>query len=252
MKSIREQIRQSVDSELTILLWTGGWDSTFRLLQLLFLEKREVQPLYVLDLSHRSPIHELQAMNEIRRELASRGMVGDLLKPTIYIDKSEIDINDEISNAWHRISKKRHLGKQYVWIASLCKQYGLEGIELSIQKRSSEESISESLAYNLEENRMDADEKTIFNYFSFPIINLNKRDMQHIAERENWMGLMGLTWFCHHPIYHPFRNGTPCGICNPCRIAVEEGFGHRIPFLLRFGGKYLKKMYHSSIMNFIK
>ena len=31
------------------LLWTGGWDSTFRLLQLLLLYEKKVQPYYIID-----------------------------------------------------------------------------------------------------------------------------------------------------------------------------------------------------------
>ena len=39
----------------TPLLWTGGWDSTFRLLSLLLREQREVQPYYILDSLHFRP-----------------------------------------------------------------------------------------------------------------------------------------------------------------------------------------------------
>jgi hypothetical protein len=31
------------------LLWTGGWDSTFQLLQLLFIHRRRVTPYYLVD-----------------------------------------------------------------------------------------------------------------------------------------------------------------------------------------------------------
>ncbi|SMO41477.1 hypothetical protein [Fodinibius sediminis] len=241
---------ESATKNTTLLLWTGGYDSTFRLLQLLFLEKREVQPLYVLDLSHRSPIHELQAMNEIRGELTRGGMVGELLKQTIYIDISEIQIDHEISNAWRRLRKERHVGRQYVWFASLCKQYGLREVELSIEA-DNEDSVSESIVDCLDTNSMAPDVKTIFQYFTLPIIDLTRQEMQKIAEREDWLDLLDLTWFCHHPIYHPFKKGIPCGVCNPCRIAIEEGAGHRIPWLLRFGGKYLKKIYHSPVVNLL-
>ena len=53
------------------LLWTGGWDSTFRLLTLLVLEQRRVQPYYVLDdeRRRRSVSAEREAMRRIREAL---------------------------------------------------------------------------------------------------------------------------------------------------------------------------------------
>jgi hypothetical protein len=211
----------------------------------------KVQPIYVIDLKQRSPIYELMAMNKIRSALYKRGVVKERLRPTVYIDRSEIEIDDEIAKSWKNIKRQRHIGHQYVWIASLCKQYNLQGIELSIQSRDNEEDPSETMAYYLEESRMDANAKAVFKYFSLPLLKLSKKEMQDIAKQENWMDIMDLTWFCHHPLYHPFKKGMPCGVCNPCRIVVKEGFGHRIPFLLRYGGKYLKKIYNSSIMNHI-
>ena len=234
------------------LLWTGGYDSTFRLLQLLLIEKKKVQPIYVIDLEYRSPIYELLSMNEIRQALNQRGGVGELLQPTRYIDKNKIIHDGQILEAWSRIKQKRHIGRQYVWLASLCKQYDLSEVELSIESRDLEEKVDHSLAYNLHKSRITADERTVFNYFSFPILQLTKKKMQKIVEREGWTDLMGRTWFCHHPIYHPLKKGIPCGLCNPCRIAVEEGFGHKIPFVLRHSGKYLKKMYNSSLLNLFR
>ena len=231
------------------LLWTGGYDSTFRLLQLLFVEKKKVQPIYIIELSYKSPIYELMTMNEIRGELHNKGVTKNQLKPTIYIDKSGVEIDDEILKAWTNIGEKRHIGRQYVWLASLCKQHNLEGVELSIERRDNERKISESTAYFLDECRVTSDDRAIFKYFSLPLLQLTKKKMQKIVEKENWSDIMEQTWCCHHPMYHPFKKGIPCGICNPCRIAVQEGFGYRIPFLLRFSGKYLKKIYNSSMMN---
>lgn len=233
--------------DTTYLLWTGGWDSTFRLLQLIYVEGKAVQPVYIIDLSHRSPIYELISMRDIRNKLKKDEKVDNLLKPTIYIDRNEIDISNKILKAWKKIKQKRHIGKQYVWIASFCKKYDLYGIELSIQKRNNEERIADSLAYNLKASRITSEEKDLFGFFSFPLLHLTKKEMKTIAEQENWMDIMESTWFCHHPIYHPLKKGIPCGICNPCRIAVKEGFKHRIPLPLRFSGKYLKKLYNSSV-----
>lgn len=65
---------------------------------------------------------------------------------------------------------------------------------------------------------------SIFSYFHFPVMDFTKSDMQKEAERCNFIDILILSWFCHHPI-----NGIPCGTCNPCIIAVKEGFSNRLP-----------------------
>ena len=40
------------------LFWTGGWDSTYRLLYLLIVEKKYVQPYYIIDLTRKSEFIE--------------------------------------------------------------------------------------------------------------------------------------------------------------------------------------------------
>ena len=44
------------------ILWTGGWDSTFQLLRLLFLDKQPVEPYYLIDEERPSTGIELLAL----------------------------------------------------------------------------------------------------------------------------------------------------------------------------------------------
>jgi hypothetical protein len=53
------------------LLWTAGYDSTFRLLNLLGAGERPVRPIYVLDLDRRS------CLQELRRLVLLRAMIDD-------------------------------------------------------------------------------------------------------------------------------------------------------------------------------
>ena len=59
---------------MTPLLWTGGWDSTYRLLSLLLGEERAVQPYYILDNPRSRPAvpAEREAMRRIRQRLLYR------------------------------------------------------------------------------------------------------------------------------------------------------------------------------------
>ena len=45
------------------LLWTGGWDSTFRLCQLILVKRKNVQPYYIIDNKRKSLQKELITMD---------------------------------------------------------------------------------------------------------------------------------------------------------------------------------------------
>ncbi len=61
------------DQELTPapinLFWTGGWDSTFRLLQLIIIYQKKVQPYYIIDNNRKSVQNELLRLKNIKRFL---------------------------------------------------------------------------------------------------------------------------------------------------------------------------------------
>jgi hypothetical protein len=97
------------------LYWTGGYDSTYRLCEMLIKEKKIVQPLYVtysLDNDcptsedkcnklwvRRNRKHEKEAMKNIRKTILKLyPWCKKLLLPTIYIDK---DIEDELFNQYY-------------------------------------------------------------------------------------------------------------------------------------------------------
>lgn len=59
----------------TYLFWTGGWDSTFRLLQLAEMGV-EVNPVYIRDSKRKSSPVEIERMNEIASEVNTRNTIG--------------------------------------------------------------------------------------------------------------------------------------------------------------------------------
>jgi hypothetical protein len=81
----------------------------------------------------------------------------------------------------------------------------------------------------------DPDMRAIFGAFSFPLLHTPKHAMAEVVARNGWSELMAMTWFCHRPA----RGVRPCGFCNPCQYAVEEGFAWRIPR----GRRTLSKLY---------
>lgn len=232
-------------SEGQKLFWTGGWDSTFRLLQLLFIEKRTAEPYYLIDEERGSCEIEMETMNRIREKILELyPEAGSNLKPVRFFHFNNIEVDQEIRTAWRTIRNDRHLGQQYIWLASFCKQNQISNIEISIEKRESEKEVRPRLDEILSSEPLNEPYSTIFRYFSFPLLDVSKSEMIRMAGENGWEDILGLTWFCHHPITLPFYGKASCGVCNPCRIAIREGFKDRVPFMNRHLGLIAKKVYN--------
>jgi hypothetical protein len=233
------------------LLWTGGWDSTFRLLYSVFVEKRSVQPFYIIDTGRPSTLHELRAMHVIREEIAKRNpQLADLIKPTIIVSVHDIKPDPEITAKFNRLREKHHIGSQYEWLARFAKQWKIPNLELGVHKGDHAYILLSKYIQRLElciersENApnildllskyVDNDSKikqinedddvSIFSYFSFPLLQISKKDMKRIAAEKGFLDILEKTWFCHTPWHN-----RPCGTCTPCDLTIEEGFGYRIP-----------------------
>lgn len=227
------------------LFWTSGWDSTFRLLQLLFIEKKKVQPYYIIDITRKSSTVEMDRMKQIRDMiLQDHPSVDKYFLPAFKIKSEHIPIDRKIATVWRNIRNERHIGAQYKLLASFCKQMELDSIELSIQKHTADHRADHSLATILTGDHVSRDYRILFDYFTFPLIDLSKQEMKTIANRNDWMPYLKQTWFCHRPVHNPFAGPVACGACNPCTIAMEEGFGWRIPWISKLIGPVLKKISH--------
>ncbi|MGB9914281.1 MAG: hypothetical protein ACPLIG_00825 [Candidatus Bathyarchaeales archaeon] len=251
------------------LFWTGGWDSTFRLLYLIFVEKRCVQPFYIVDTERSSTLHELRAMHVIKEEVAKRNpQLADLIKPTIIVSVHDIKPDPNITAKFNRLREKFHIGSQYDWLARFAKQLGILNLELSIHKGdhtydmlsrgipSLELCIERSerapnivvgIISGKKDNGLrikqfyENDYASIFSFFSFPLFKLSKNDMKRIAAEKGFLDILEKTWFCHKP----WRD-RPCGICVPCDLTIKEGFGYRVPKISRLRHKVWMTIKHLS------
>ena len=224
------------------LMWTGGWDSSFRFLQLVLLENRKVQPYYVMDPERYSLGYELRAMQNIKKRLVEdRPELNEKILPTVFIEKASITIHEEISKARDELKKHAPFGDQYVWISSYALATGLKDLEMGAERISSERaSYVDDRSVKIQEDGMwfyKIDDKhagtplhQLFRFYRFPIRELSKIDMLEISKREGFYHLMELTWFCHHPR----RNGKPCGFCSPCTQAYKYGMKFRLSRAARF------------------
>lgn len=229
-------------TETIQVLWTGGWDSTFRLLQLLIVLEKRVQPWYVIDPGRESLAYELRAMQNIRKKFSEGyAHLRENLLPTRFIELQSIPLNGDVLDSINRIRETRRLGHQYDWLSGLAVFYKLTGLEISLEKGG--EGIFNFLRekfifvedhgytyFMIDPKFKDSDEYAVFGNFRFPIIEITKPEMEQVASENGFIEILNTSWYCHHPR----RNGKPCGVCIPCMGAVEAGMKHRLPVSGRF------------------
>jgi hypothetical protein len=233
-------------NEIYYLYWTGGYDSTFRLCEMLLNERKIVQPLYVsLALDNdcqteesctkvwvrRNRKEEKQAMLRIRRELARLyPKASRRLLPTIYIDT---DIDDASfnkafdakfyeDNLWPG-KRKKH---QYLFLSKFAYYHKLP-IDIGVlgihEKSKFAKFLTENLvAYNSGPIEMASKNYKIkqpvhfMMYLRFPLFGRTKTDLLAKAKKHGYDNILKYTWSC----WFPNRNGTPCGKCPMCKERI--------------------------------
>ncbi len=224
------------------LLWTGGWDSTYRLLELLLILNKKVQPYYVIDPDRESVGYELKAMQNIKKTLEEEyPEQRKLLMPTNFVEMGDIASNEQINRAYHRLIKKHpHLGIQNEWLARLTFQFGLSDMEIGLQKSTGRNfgavkdllkkfKSDGYLRAKIPDRLKGSDEYLVFGSFSFPLFNITKSGMLEKSKNFGFFKLMENTWFCHHPLL----SGKPCGVCVPCSGVIRDGLSFRLPLYSR-------------------
>lgn len=217
------------------ILWTGGWDSSFRVLDLLLRKQKNVQPYYIYDAKRKSVQFEMNAMETIKKMAIERDpKVEELIKDTIVVDIEDIPKNQKITESYKRLHASAYLGVQYDWLARFVESQGIIGLELSIHKDDKATKYiknevtlitEENDSYYVLKNDSTNKELDLFSNYHFPLLDLTKPEMGEIAKRSGFAEIMEETWFCHRPT----KEGHPCGMCNPCKYTREEGMGRRVP-----------------------
>lgn len=204
------------EENIVKILWTGGWDSTFRMIQLAA-SGAVIQPYYIIDTARKSSLIEIRQIHRIKEDL-SRKYSACLIRDVKLIELGTIKVNEKIVEAHKRLVKESFMGSQYTWIAALAEQ--VKGLELSIHKDDKAEYFARKL--NANEGDKNSDEYIIFGNLKFPILDYTKLEMEEEARNLGDLDIIYKSWFCFNPI-----NNTPCGICNPCQYSLEEGMAKR-------------------------
>lgn len=238
------------------LLWTGGWDSTFRLLQAIIVSKKKVSPYYLIDMGRKSVMHELRTMEKIRETLfRDFPHTQNQLEPLTLFLKDEIPMDEELSQAYDEMMQEMPMGVQYKWLANFCKVKGIRGLEISFEEHAGMpryDFIRKHLALSGENHEKIhvADSKyshtnfyRVFRDVHWPIIDVSRQKMEEIAREHHFLHILNQTWFCHQPI----GKSMPCGICTPCIQVAEMGNRKRLPLRARIRYRFRNVL---SVKNF--
>lgn len=218
------------------ILWTGGFDSSYRMVQLSQHEVN-VQPYYLTD-NRRSEQNELKAIAAITEDIEKRPDTKCKILPLIKFKVSDIEPDKAITEAYERLLATISIGPQYDWLARYAKS--VQGLELCLEKSKISKAYNcimqngdikkisnGNIAYAIiDEKESSPDLVKVFGGFHFPLPLFEKTKIE-ILEEYKILGFgetINKTWFCHRPI-----NNEPCGWCNPCKSVIEEGLPFRIP-----------------------
>lgn len=219
------------------VFWTGGWDSSFRICELSRMDVK-IQPIYLHGDDRHSEPYERKAMETITRMLQERPETRAEFLPLQCVDIRTIEINPEVSAAYHRIREKTGVGAQMEYLSSYVHDH--PGIELGIEKLPIEEShmihalfdsckINKGIINGVEEFYADpeqssADGLLMFGGIYLPILEKTEADMLKLVQEWGYLDIMKNVWFCHQPY-----QGGPCGMCHPCEVKMGAGMEFLLP-----------------------
>ncbi len=214
------------------VLWTGGWDSTFRLLSALHLEKAEVRPHYVFDPSSPYAELEIDAMQRVRTALMhSRPGLAEMLLPTASMSLDDLPEDEAQRGRFERLRERAPgLSPHYERLARYARHVGADELEVGCRRGGPLASLLVGNKRRVREHPFPAyrlsDEArmtdlALLERFTFSLVELDRGDMRRIALERGFLEALEMTWFCQAP-----RNGQACGVCEKCHHAVVDGLGH--------------------------
>lgn len=233
--------------QIYYLYWTGGYDSTFRLCEMLLNEKKIVQPFYVaLPLDNdcqveescnkvwvrRNRKEEKQAMLKIRKEITRLYPKSAVrLLPTIYIDT---DIDDDSfnqafeakfyeDNLWPG-KRKKH---QYLFLSKFAYYHKLP-IDIGVLGIHNKSKFAEFLQNSLiqytsgppkylNKNYKIKQPEHFMEWIRFPLFGRTKLDLLAKGKKYGYDNILKYTWSCWFPNQ---KTGNACGKCPMCKERI--------------------------------
>ena len=216
-------------NDVKYVFWSGGYSSTFRLCQLLLIEERPVQPIYIhthnFGSYEKKNEMEILKMKDIRRQLLKDyPILKTRLAPTMYVTSIKKDpaITKKFKNLHFDFGFFEFNEQQdkYENIARFTNNYE-NLVDLPIDKDEyhlhsvikpyleSDLNNYQKLGINIPVKFQDIH---IFDNCRYPILHLKKDDIKMIAIKNHFYYILKMTWSCNNPTV----NGGACLECPNC------------------------------------
>lgn len=218
--------KKNKNDNVRYIFWTGGFDSTFRICQMLHdnFAEYDIQPLYIIDQKvdglnggRRNRRKEIKTMNFLRSEMKKAFPFSfDRLRPTLYIDKIDHNYRRDYFDSNMKklidtgIATRLHTQYRAMAIHTLkndiIAEVGTEGRDSGAMTKHLLPFLYRG--YYLQH---EPDELKIFYNIRWPLSLYKKSDMYEIAKKEGYSHILKSTFSCWFPV-----NDKPCGECKMC------------------------------------
>ncbi len=210
------------------VLWSGGFDSTYRVCEIIAGTSDTVRPVYLVDSERFSLANELAAMARARFALESRFGCGERLLPIEMYLKDDFPPSPEVKEAFSAVTRRARAGSQYPWLAqfSIDMKHRYASLEICFENATESFGLQDIIFTRREDGALemsdDAAVRVLFGNYTFPVICLYKPAMEQKAREGGFADILALAWSCHRPVA-----GKPCGACMPCETSRGQRTGYR-------------------------
>lgn len=235
----QEDSNSEKKEEINYLYWTGGYDSTFRLIEMLVDENKVVQPIYValvLDNDcqteesctklwlRRNRKEEYTAMESIVAKIKEKyPHLEERLLKTIIVDEHITDDTFNFNyeklfyskNLWPK-KRKTH---QYLFLSKYA-YYHKKAIDIGVLGIHEKSLLAKFLKKKLvktDDNFIIKIKNHPLTYLRFPLFGRTKEILLEKAQVNGYDDILKLTWSCWFP-----KDGKPCEKCPMCKERIVE------------------------------
>ena len=221
------------NQNLVYLFWNGSFTSTFRLCQLLLLEEKSVQTVYINCCNSKNSENlnrlEITTIKKIRDLIYKKyPYIKNRLPPTIYVNSIQKDksITNKFDNLHQNYNMFEKNSQQDIY-ENLARfsYYNHQSIDLAIEKDNYH--IKNVFPYLEESNKQkklkiiktinnDINELSIFKNCVFSCTEFDKLEMKDIALRYYFYYILQLTSYCKTPS----DNLDRCNQCSGCEKSI--------------------------------
>lgn len=213
------------EQDINYLFWTGGYDSTFRLCELIIIENKYVQPIYInynLDSVKKTDLwvrrnrkQEKIAMNKVREFINENyPYKKHLLLETIFINNEIKSRNFEKAFSKENLFPKKRKVHQYVHMAKIA-YYKKKYIETGVLGLHLKSKFIKFIYNNIDDKtyNLNIPKSHTLHYLKFPLLKRSKKDLCSISKKYNFEKALSMSWSC----WFPNPNEETCGRCPMCR-----------------------------------